>query len=171
VAAYIIQAALLAPALVRMGVPTLAAHMFCFYFSILSNITPPVALAAYAAGAVAGADPFKTGVQAVKLGIAAYIVPYMIIFGPALILQGTTMEIIVAVITSIIGIYGLAMFSIGHFKIKLTLIERALFGLASIALISADMMWDVIGISFIVIGMLLHLHRSNRMEQTITPQT
>lgn len=171
VAAYIIQAALLAPALVRMGVPTLAAHMFCFYFSILSNITPPVALAAYAAGALAGADPFKTGVQAVKLGIAAYIVPYMIIFGPALILQGTTMEIIVAVITSIIGIYSLAMFSIGYFKIKLSVIERILFGLASIALISADMMSDIIGISFVVIGMLLHMHRSKGREQVITPQT
>ncbi len=165
VAAYIVQAALLAPALVQLGVPMLAAHMFCFYFSILSNITPPVALAAYAAGAVAGADPFKTGYTAMRLGIAAYIVPYMFVYGPALLLQGSTpVEIIVAFVTALVGVYALAVASVGYYRIKLVIVERLLFAAAALLLISASVFYDAIGFVAIALGIGLHIIRSKKVE-------
>ncbi len=162
VAAYIIQAALLAPALARMGVPVLAAHMFVFYYAMLSNITPPVALAAYAAGAVADSDPFQTGMTAVKLGIAAYIVPFMFVYGPALLLIGDTMQIVLAAITAVVGVYGLAVASIGYYRIKVSMPERILFAAAALMLISANIRMDIGGIIVMTVAIALHVVRSRK---------
>ena len=103
-AAYIITAALVAPALVDMGVVPIAAHMFIFYFAILSAITPPVALAAFAGAGIAGANQMKTGFTASRLGIVAYIVPYMMVYGPGIVLEGSVISIIHTSITAFIGV-------------------------------------------------------------------
>ena len=109
VAAYIISASLLASSLVQLGIPLFAAHMFLLYYSILSQITPPVALAAYAAGNIADANPNKVGFTAMRLGIIAFIIPFFFVYGPALLMIGTPLEIIEASITSLIGCFFLAV--------------------------------------------------------------
>jgi TRAP transporter 4TM/12TM fusion protein len=157
VAAYLIQAALLAPTLVQLGVPVLAAHLFCFYFAIVSNITPPVALAAYAGATVAGSDPFRTALTAMRLGIAAYIVPFMFVYGPALILMGTPLEIGVAFVTASAGMYSLAIASEGYYMRRITLPERVLFGAAAITLVQANVVTDLVGLG--LMGTAIALHR------------
>jgi len=107
-AAYIICAAIVAPSLINLGLPPLGAHLFIFYFSCLSAITPPVAVAAYVAAGIARANPVKVGFTAVRLGIVAFIVPYMFVYGPALLLQGDLLSVIWATFTAIIGVNALA---------------------------------------------------------------
>jgi TRAP transporter 4TM/12TM fusion protein len=107
-AAYIICAAIVAPSLIKLGLPPLGAHLFIFYFSCLSAITPPVAVAAYVAAGIARANPVKVGFTAVRLGIVAFIVPYMFVYGPALVLKGDLLSVIWASLTAIIGVSALA---------------------------------------------------------------
>jgi TRAP-type uncharacterized transport system fused permease subunit len=107
-AAYAIAAAVVAPGLIRMGVMPLVAHMFIFYFAILSAITPPVALASFAAASMAQADMWRTSMIAVKLGLATFIVPFMFWLSPALLAQGPLPEILQAFATAAFGVYLLA---------------------------------------------------------------
>ncbi|MDR1315520.1 MAG: TRAP transporter permease [Spirochaetales bacterium] len=113
-ACYIIVAILIAPAMVKMGVPPMAAHLFAFYYGCLSTITPPVALAAYAGAGLAGASPMETGWRAVRFGLCGFIVPFMFVYGPPLILIGSLFEIILAIITACIGTYFLAVGLMGY---------------------------------------------------------
>ena len=127
--AYIIMATLLAPALIKMGLTVIAAHMFVFYFACTSSITPPVALASYAAAGLAETNPVETSIQALRLGIAAYIVPDMFVYGPALMLLGTTGEVVLAVATATIGVIAIAGSMEEYFFVPLVLWQRvALFG-------------------------------------------
>jgi TRAP transporter 4TM/12TM fusion protein len=151
VAAYIIQAALTAPALVSMGVPVIAAHLFVFYFAILSAVTPPVALAAFAGAGIAGADPMKTGLTAMRLGLAAYIVPYMFVYGPALLLIGSPAAIALSVTTALIGILALAATTENFLFIKPTILERVMLLVSALVLIKPDLTTDVIGISLLLL--------------------
>lgn len=153
VAAYIIQAALTVPALTRLGVEPLAAHMFIFYFAIISAITPPVALAAYAAGGVAGSDPMKTAFQACKLGIAAFIVPYMFVYAPSLLAIGEPPEIALATVTALIGVLALAAASVGYFIRKANVYERIIFLAAAMTLIKPGITTDIIGLGLFALGL------------------
>ena len=103
-AAYLLMVILIAPALTTTGVAPLNAHLFVFYFAVMSFVTPPVCLAVYAAASIGKADMFKTGYQAIRLSIAAYIVPFIFVYHPALLLQGTVFEVLEAVVTAVIGI-------------------------------------------------------------------
>ena len=106
---YCIMATTCAPILIKMGIPAAAAHFFVFYFGIVADITPPVALAAYAGSAIAKSDPMKTGVNATKLAIAAFIIPYILAYNPAMVLVDTTaLEIVQIIITSLLGMFGVA---------------------------------------------------------------
>ena len=106
---YCIMATTCAPILIKMGIPAVAAHFFVFYFGIVADITPPVALAAYAGSAIAKSDPMKTGVNATKLAIAAFIIPYILAYNPAMVLVDTTaLEIVQIIITSLLGMFGVA---------------------------------------------------------------
>jgi len=107
-AAYIICAAIVAPSLIKLGVTPLGAHLFIFYFSCLSAITPPVAVAAYVAAGIARANPVQVGFTAVRLGIVAFIVPYMFVYGPALLLKGDLSSILWAIVTATFGVSALA---------------------------------------------------------------
>jgi TRAP transporter 4TM/12TM fusion protein len=165
VAAYIIQAALLVPALVQLGVPLLAAHLFAFYFAIISNITPPVALAAFAAAALAGAGTFRTAFTAMRLGIAAYIVPYMLVFGPPLLLVGAWWQIAIAALTAGAGIYALAAAAAGYVAIRATIRERVMFGTAALMLIQHQIITDVIGFALLAAAATLHQLRARRLAE------
>lgn len=144
-AAYIITAALVAPALVNMGVEPIAAHLFIFYFAILSAITPPVALAAFAGAGIAGANSMRTGFTATRLAIVAYIVPYMIVYGPSLVLVGSPRDIIHSLATALIGVILLGTGVQGWMFMKLNLWTRVVLIVMSLALINPGFLSDSIG--------------------------
>ncbi|NMD44566.1 MAG: TRAP transporter large permease subunit, partial [Clostridiales bacterium] len=147
---YVIMATTCAPILMKMGVPMIAAHMFVFYFGIVADITPPVALAAYAGSAIAGSNPFKTGVNATKLAIAAFIVPYVFAYSPALLMVDTVWyEPIFIIISAFMGIFGLAMSVNGFAVKKLSIPLRILVGVGGIMLIIPGIVTDVVGISIV----------------------
>jgi TRAP transporter 4TM/12TM fusion protein len=162
VACYIILAVLVAPALIKFGINPMAAHMYMFYFGIISNITPPVAVAAYAGAGIAGAAPFTTGWVAFRLGIAGFIVPYMFVLGPALLLQGRAVDVILAVISSTVGIYSLGMAFEGVFIKKLKVIERIILFASSLFLIKVGLVSDLIGYALVSGVLLFHWYRNKR---------
>lgn len=148
---YCIMAATCAPILVRMGVPTLAAHFFVFYFGIVADITPPVALAAYAGSAIAKANPMKTAFTASKLAIAVFIVPYVFCFNPAMLLIDTTpLKVVQIFITSLIGVFGLSSSLEGFLSVKMSVLVRVLMAAGGLMLIDPSLMTDVVGILLIV---------------------
>ncbi len=149
-AAYIVLAVLGGPALIKMGVPPLAAHLFILYFGAVSTITPPVALTAYAAAGVAETNPMTTGFVAFRLGLAGFIVPYMFVFGPALLLQGTVSQIVSAIPTAILGCFLLALALVGWWRVRLNILMRLIAAGAALALIDPGWQTDIIGALIIV---------------------
>jgi TRAP transporter 4TM/12TM fusion protein len=155
-AAYILVATLVAPALVELGVNLLAAHLFVFYSAMLSSITPPVALAAYAAAGIAGGNPFGIAVQACRFGIAAFIVPYLFAYNPALIgVDASWLEIIMAAVTAMVGGVSLAGAAQGWLIGKMNWLERIGFLLVAGLMIAADWQSDLAGIALLVVLVLL----------------
>ena len=150
VAAYIVQVPLTIPALIELGVTPLAAHLFVFYFAALSAITPPVALAAFAAAGLSGSDPMRTGMTALKLGLAAFIVPFFFVYGEELIMIGSPLAIILSAITAIIGIIGIACAVEGWLLRRCSWIERIILVVGSITLVAPGFVTDTIGI--IILG-------------------
>src|SRR5918994_271010 len=132
---YIMLAVLVGPALVQVGIPPLAAHLFFFYFGMLSLITPPDCIATYAAASIARADFWKSGWTGMRLGIVAYIVPFVFVFHPALLFKGTIGEIVTAIVTASIGVIFLATGVAGYLFRELGYIKRALLILAGASLI------------------------------------
>jgi TRAP transporter 4TM/12TM fusion protein len=153
--AYIMQAALLVPALMKLGVEPMAAHMFAFYFSCLSAVTPPVALAVYAAASIGKAGLWASGVQAMKFAAAGFIVPFFFVYNPALLFQGPWPEILRAVLTGTIGVVALAASLEAYFLRPATWIERVLFFVAAIMLIDPNAITDVIGLAVLSVALLL----------------
>ena len=156
VAAYIISASLLASSLVQLGIPIFAAHMFLLYYSILSQITPPVALAAYAAGNIADANPNKVGFTAMRLGVIAFIIPFFFVYGPALLMIGTPLEVIEATVTSLVGCFFLAAGLEGWLVEKINIPCRILALGAAFCCIASGLVTDLIGLGLIVAFLLLH---------------
>jgi TRAP-type uncharacterized transport system fused permease subunit len=134
-AVYVLLAVLVAPALVQLGIEPLAAHLFIFYFGMVSMITPPVCLAAYTAAAIAQADSMRTGLEATRLGIVAYIVPFLFAFSPTLLLKGSPTDVSLAAVTAMVGTVLLAVALTGYLFREITEIRRALLGLAALALL------------------------------------
>jgi TRAP-type uncharacterized transport system fused permease subunit len=135
VAVYILLSLLLAPALVELGVPLLAAHLYIMYWGMLSSITPPVCLAAFAAAALAGADPMRTGYSAMRIGILVYIVPFLFVLFPALLLMGTPAEIGIAFVTALMGSFMIGIAAVGYLFRHISLPTRLLMGLAGLGLL------------------------------------
>ncbi len=155
-AAYAVAASVVAPGLVQLGIPQLTAHFFVFYFAVLSAITPPVALASYAAAGISGANPMETSVASFKIGIAAFIVPFMFFYNGALLMEGTWFEVIRAGITAIIGVFLLSGGVQGWFLgarsawfIRLAILLGALF------MIEGGLMTDLIGVAIAVAAYLV----------------
>jgi TRAP transporter 4TM/12TM fusion protein len=144
-AAYAVAASVIAPGLIQLGIPTLTAHFFIFYFAVMSAITPPVALASYAGAAIAQSDPMKTSVESFKIGLAAFVVPFMFFSSPALLMQGTWAEIIHVVISASLGIFLLAAAVQAWFFGPLNIILRALLIVAAMSMIAQGWFTDAIG--------------------------
>ncbi len=144
--AYILLATLVAPALVQTGVPVIAAHMFIFYYGIISGITPPVALAAYAASGISGADPNRVGFKACSIGIATYIVPFMFVYGPALVNIGSLFAVLTSTLTALIGVVSLAVAVEGFFVKRCPIWQRIAFGAAALLLVYPEIATDVTGL-------------------------
>ncbi|MDL2263953.1 TRAP transporter permease [Synergistaceae bacterium OttesenSCG-928-I11] len=151
---FIVTSTMAAPALLQLGVPPIAAYMFVFYFGIAADLTPPVALAAYAGAGIAGDDPMKTGVTAFKLALAGFLVPYIYVYNPILLfVDATPLPMIQAVITALIGVFLLAMCTIGYYKAQLPWILRIVALVGAVALLDPGTMTDAIGL-----GVLVSLH-------------
>lgn len=148
---YCIMAATTAPILIRMGVPTMAAHFFVFYFGIVADITPPVALAAYAGSAIAKSKPMKTAFNASKLAIAVFIVPYMFCYTPAMLLIDTTpLRVVQIAITAFIGVFAVASALEGYCFARMHMITRIVIAAGGLVLIHPALLTDVIGIAVVV---------------------
>ncbi len=153
---YVIMATITAPILTEMGVEMLAAHMFVFYFGIVADITPPVALAAYAGSAIAKSNPMKTGVIATKLAIGAFIIPYIFALNPSMLLiNAAWYEAILTVVTSLIGMFGVSMSLQGYCFSKINVVLRIVCLIGGLLLIIPGLVTDVIGI-IIVGGVLIY---------------
>lgn len=152
---YCIMAATTAPILIRMGVPALAAHFFVFYFGIVADITPPVALAAYAGSAIARSNPMKTAFNASRLAIAVFIVPYVFCFSPALLLIDTNaLQVAQIAATSLIGIFGVSAALEGYVFCDMNALTRIVMAAGGILLIDPKPLTDLIGIILIAGGLL-----------------
>ncbi|WP_298906462.1 TRAP transporter permease [uncultured Psychrobacter sp.] len=163
--AYIITATMAAPALAGFDVPILAAHMFVFYFGVFANITPPVCLAAFAGAGISGGDPMKTGYLSLKLALAGFIVPFMFIYNPAMLMIDPTglavtakefplppvMDIVIAVVTSVVGVIGLSAALEGYFKGSMNSITRIILAIGALLLIYPGLITGLIG-GVIILG-------------------
>jgi TRAP transporter 4TM/12TM fusion protein len=157
---YLILAVLVAPALAQLGIAPIAAHLFVFYFGIVSFITPPVCVPAYIAAGIAGADPFKTGFTAVRLGIVTFIVPFLFVYKPSLLLIGSAGEIVATMFTAIIGVSFLGSGVEGFLVKRLTWPERILFIAGALLLMVPGLITDAIGAAIIALTLLWHVRTS-----------
>ena len=152
---YLITSTIAAPILIKAGIPLLASHMFCFYFGIVADITPPVALAAYAGSAIARGNAFKTGVNATKLAIAAFLIPYMFALNPKMILiDGTLWEALPMILTAILGLIGIGGGFIGYLNGPLGMPLRLLSFAGGMCMVLPGTMTDLCG-AVIVVAVLL----------------
>ncbi|SNT02441.1 TRAP transporter permease [Tropicimonas sediminicola] len=145
-AAYAVAASVIAPGVINLGVEPLVAHLFIFYFAVMSAITPPVALAAYAGSALAGSDPLKTSVESFRIGLAAFVVPYMFFFSPAMLLQGTGFEIAHVAVTAVAGVYLLAAAVQGWFMGPANWFVRGSLAVGGLTMIAGGWLTDAIGL-------------------------
>jgi TRAP transporter 4TM/12TM fusion protein len=153
--AYIMLAALLIPALIKLGVPPIAAHMFAFYFGCLSAVTPPECLAVYAAASIARCNVWKAGWQAVKFASAGFVVPYFFVYYPALLFQGTWTEIAVALVSGGIGVIALAAGLEGYWLRTSTWLERGLMLTAAFLLIDPGVVTDLVGLGLLAAALVM----------------
>ncbi len=164
---YVIMATMAAPAILQFSeqggieIPMIAAHMFVFYFGIVADITPPVALAAFAGAGIARANPFKTGLNATKFAIGAFIIPYILVYNPVLVLEGATWwNVPIAVATALIGMYGVSASMIGFFRTDCRIWERLVLFIGGITLIIPGLYTDLIGIVLLGAIYLLQMKRN-----------
>lgn len=165
-AAYILMIILIAPALIQLGIPPLSAHLFVFYFAVMSFLTPPICLAVYAAASLAGADMMKTAFQAIKLGIAAYIVPFLFAYHPSLLLQGNIFDILHAVMTAMIGISLLAIGAEGFLFRELNWVKRGLLILGGLGCLIPGWRSDIVGLIVGIPIVLLEWKRIRVVKKT-----
>ena len=167
-AAYVVLAALGAPALKQMGVELIAAHLFIFYFGIISAITPPIMLAVFTASGIAESNPWRTGLTALNLAAAGFLVPYMFVYGPQLLLIGSTTTIVISAITAIVGILALSAGTQGYLYTAASYPERAALIVGAVVLIAPGLITDLIGFA-IIAAVFLKQYMMNKPPETPTP--
>ena len=159
---YCIMASTCAPILITIGVPKMAAHFFVFYFGIVADITPPVALAAYAGSAIAKSNPMKTGINASKLAIGAFVVPYIFCMNPAMLLiDVTALKVVQIIVTSLIGIFGVAAAMNGYLFRRMSWPVRIVICVAGLMMMDPTVMTDIVGIVLMVL-VLVYQHLAAR---------
>lgn len=161
-AAYIILAVLAAPALIQLGVDQLAAHMFVFYFGVISNITPPVAVAAFVAAGIAGESPNRVGLEAFRIGSVAFLIPFMFVYGPELLLMNPDpVRLAVSLVTATVGVICLAAGMQGWLLARLVAWERIILLVAAILFFVPHTLPDLVG----MVGLLLILARAHHRKR------
>lgn len=168
VAAYALVAILVAPALTRFGILPIAAHLFVFYFAVISNITPPVAVSCFAAAPLAGANPTETGITAARLGVSSYIVPFLFVFNPALLMQGTYFEIAYAFLFTALGIFVISVALTGYFSKLISSPLRFVLVLAGILTLYPNIyvLYKMLGV--IIAAIILFYNRKTAKTLTST---
>ena len=152
------MAATCAPILIRMGVPAIAAHFFVFYFGIVADLTPPVALAAYAGAAIAQGNPMKTAITATKLAVAAFIVPYVFALNPAMLFVDTNLVGVITIsVTSFVGIFAVSASLEGYLKTHMAWYERIVCCVGGLMLIFPGVTTDVMGVALVALVFLVQL--------------
>ena len=166
---YCIMASTCAPILIKMGIPVVAAHFFVFYFGIVADITPPVALAAYAGSAIAKSDPMKTGINATKLAIAAFIVPYIFAYSPALLFENISgwWEVTQICISALLGIFGIAAALNGHLYKKIPWYFRLLLVAGGLGMMIPGTLTDVVGLALVAVVVVIQYWSAKRVKVTI----
>jgi TRAP transporter 4TM/12TM fusion protein len=160
---YCIMASTCAPILITIGVPKIAAHFFVFYFGIVADITPPVALAAYAGAAIAKSNPMKTAINASKLAIGAFVVPYIFCMNPAMLLiDVTAFNVIQIIVTSLIGIFGVAACMNGYILRKMSWVARIIIGVAGLMMMNPSVTTDVVGIIMMAVVLVIEYTLSKK---------
>lgn len=176
--AYIITATMAAPALANFDIPTLVAHMFVFYFGLFANITPPVALAAFAGAGIAGGDPMRTGFQALKLSLAGFIIPFLFVYNPAMLMIDTAgvavnarefalpplLTIVSIVVTSIIGILALGAAVEGYFKTPMNWLMRLILGIGALCMIVPEPITDMVGVVLVFAVITLNIMQARKLK-------
>lgn len=173
-AVYVLLAVLLGPALIELGISKMAAHMFIQYMGMLSLFTPPVAFAAFAAAAIAQADPMRTGLSAMRLGVIIYVVPFLFVFSPALLFDGSAVDIILTVVTALVGCFMLGVGLVGYLFREISLWGRLFFTLAGIGLMIPiegaftdwDMFANIAGGALTLLLLYWEWHKGKRQSQT-----
>ncbi len=165
---YCIMAATCAPILVKMGVPIIAAHFFVFYFGIVADLTPPVALAAYAGAAIAGANPMKTALTSTKLAIGAFIVPYIFALNPAMLFIGDVgvFDIILICVTSLVGIFAISASLEGYLLKNMAWYERIVAAVGGLLLIYPGLVTDIIGVALVGTVVLIQVATKKTVKQS-----
>ncbi|MCM3764725.1 TRAP transporter permease [Neobacillus niacini] len=166
---YVITSTIAAPAIILLGVPDLSAHLFVFYFGIIADITPPVALAAFAATAISGGEPLRTGINSSKLAISAFIIPYMFVLSPELLMIDTTWTYLLWVIfTALAGMMAIGAGVIGFWMRKMPWYERVIAILTGLCLIYPEGITDIIGlVAFCVLMGVQYLYKGKRVNSQI----
>jgi TRAP transporter 4TM/12TM fusion protein len=165
-AVYITLAVLIIPAIIKMGVLPMAAHMFCFYFGVISNITPPVAVAAFAAAGIARTNPMRTGLEACKIGCVAFLIPYMFVYGPEVMLIGKPLNVLQALVTATLGALALGA-GVGNFFLTHNrLLERLALLAAAFLLIKPGWVSDLFGLVLIAAVLLRQSWRLKNAKTT-----
>jgi TRAP transporter 4TM/12TM fusion protein len=170
-AAYIVVAVTCAPVLVDFGVTPMGAHMFVFYFAILSAITPPVALAAYAAAGIAGSSPMRIGWTAVGLGLSAFVVPFIFVYNPELLGAGSIGRVLFAAGTAVVGVSAISAAATGYLAAPLSLWERILLTAAGLTLIVPGVVTDGIGIGLFLLIFLRTWYRRKKTSENDPPRS
>jgi TRAP-type uncharacterized transport system fused permease subunit len=155
----------IAGASTELGIQPLQAHMFIFYFSIISCITPPIAIAAYAAGAIAKTNPMDVGWEAVRVGVAAYLIPFIFVYQPVLLLEGSLWGIFIAGVSALLGIIALGCAVVGFLDTNLTVLERLSMIAGSIFLIVPGIRTDLIGVALALVPFVKQRVRNNRSKR------
>jgi len=162
---YVITSTIAAPALIMMNVPVLAAHMFVFYFGIIADVTPPVALAAFVGAGIAKANPLKTGIQATKLAIAAFLVPYIFVYHPGMLLIDVhTFDMILMIVTAVVGIIGVGAGVEGFFLTNLTVLERLIFFVGGLLLVIPGLQTDIVGFALLAVAYIMQRRKKAELQ-------
>ena len=165
---FIVTSTMAAPALFLLGVPPMAAYMFVFYFGIAADLTPPVALAAYAGAGIAGSDPMKTGVTAFKLALAGFIVPYIYVYNPTLLfIDVEAAQMVQAICTALIGVFLLAMSTIGYFKAYMPWYLRILAFIGALGLLTPGTITDLCGLAVLVLIYVVQTMKAKKIAASV----
>jgi len=158
-AVYISVATIMAPALIKLGIDPLCAHLFVLYYGCICVITPPVALASFTAAGISGASPSKTGWTSFRIGLVAFIVPFIFAYQPVMLLYGSIPDILLCAATSLAGCWCIAAMIEGWFSVRLNAAERVGFGLGGVLLMIPGLVTDGVGLAVVAVSYLLQRRR------------